>query len=400
MHQIKFFPIKNRLHNIAMQNNRLLLLALSLAVFGVITTELGIIGLLPELVKTLHVTLTQVGFLVSIYAIVVAISGPFITLLLSGFDKKKVLISILAVFVFSNLMYAVTDALNLMIVFRIIPALFHAVFFAVALVTATSSVPKEKSAGAAAKVFAGVAIGLVIGVPLSTLIAENLSLSAAFLFSAVACFLALTGILFYVPSMPTTDRLSFSNQLSILRSKAVWLAIMMVTFVFSAMFSSFSYIADYLSAITHLNNNCISAMLMVFGVCGLVGNFIFSGLLQNNTVRTTLLYPLFYILIFLIVWEYGHSAMLMCGLIVIWGAFHSSGLLISQTWLMGEASRAPEFANSLYISFSNLGITIGSLTGGWFISRFGTHSLVLSSIIFAVLAFLFIVAGRKSSMTV
>nr|WP_241391440.1 hypothetical protein [Serratia proteamaculans] len=38
--------------------------------------------------------------------------------------------------------------------------------FAVALVVATQVVPKEKSAGAAAKVFAGVAIGLVLGVPL------------------------------------------------------------------------------------------------------------------------------------------------------------------------------------------------------------------------------------------
>lgn len=66
---------------------------------------------------------------------------------------------------------------------------------------------------------------------------------------------------------------------------------------------------------------------------------------------------------------------------------------------MGEASEAPEFANSLYMSFSNLGITIGSLTGGWFIARFGTHSVVLSSIIFAILAFLSIVAKNRAGNT-
>ncbi|WP_232326287.1 hypothetical protein [Xenorhabdus hominickii] len=48
---------------------------------------------------------------------------------------------------------------------------------------------------------------------------------------------------------------------------------------------------------------------------------------------------------------------------IFWGGLHSAGLVVSQTWIMKEANEAPEFANSLYISFSNLGITIGSITG-------------------------------------
>lgn len=67
----------------------LLLLTLSVAVFGVITTEIAVIGLLPGLVLQLHVTPVRVGLLVSIYAIVVAVTGPFITLSLSGFNKRR-----------------------------------------------------------------------------------------------------------------------------------------------------------------------------------------------------------------------------------------------------------------------------------------------------------------------
>lgn len=380
-----------------MQNkSTLLLLALSVAVFGVITTEIAIIGLLPKLVSQLHVTPTQVGFLVSIYAIIVAITGPFITLMLSGFNKKTVLLSILAVFIVSNLIYATTNVFNMMLVFRILPALAHAVFFAVALVVAANSVPKEKAAGAAAKVFAGVAIGLVLGVPLSSMIAEHFSLSAAFYFGAAACVLAFMGVLFLMPSMPTLHKVSFSSQLSVLRNGKLWLTISTVTLIFAAMFSSFSYIADYLSRVTHLNNNYMSAMLILFGVCGFAGNFVFSSFLQKNVVKTTLVYPLLFTLILLLVWLTGFSPQVMCLLIVFWGACHSSGLVVSQTWLMREASEAPEFANSLYMSFSNLGITLGSLTGGWFIARLGTHSVVLSSIIFAVLAFVSILIKHRS----
>ncbi|ORM65486.1 MFS transporter [Pantoea rodasii] len=366
----------------------LLLLTLSVAVFGVITTEIGIIGLLPKLVSQLHVTATQVGFLVSIYALVVAVTGPFITLLVSGLNKKHVLLVILLVFVISNLIYATTDVFNMMLIFRILPALTHAVFFAVALVVATDSVPKEKSAGAAAKIFAGVAIGLVLGVPLNTLLAEHISLAAAFWFAAVACMVAFTGILLFVPSMPAKKKVSFASQLRVLRNGKLWLTIVTVTMIFAAMFSSFSYVADYLSGITHLDNNTISGMLLLFGICGFIGNFIFSSLLQKNVVKTTYLYPLLFVLVLLLIWLTGNSVLAMGLMMVFWGAFHSSGLVISQTWLMREATQAPEFANSLYMSFSNLGITIGSLAGGWFIAEFGTHSVVLSSIIFALLAFL------------
>ncbi|WP_340613244.1 hypothetical protein [Xenorhabdus thailandensis] len=68
---------------------------------------------------------------------------------------------------------------------------------------------KEKSPGAVAKVFAGVAVGLVLGVPMSSLIAEHLSLSSAFYFGAVSCVLAFIGIIFFVPSFPSTKKLFF-----------------------------------------------------------------------------------------------------------------------------------------------------------------------------------------------
>ncbi|MDX7992069.1 MFS transporter [Xenorhabdus sp. psl] len=202
-----------------MQNkSSMLLLILSIAVFGVITTEIAVIGLLPQLEAQLNVTPTQVGFLVSIYAIVVAITGPFITLMLSGYNKKYVLLTILLIFIISNLIYAITDTFYLMLIFRIFPGLVHAVFFAVALVVATNSVPEEKSASANAKVFAGVAVGMVLGMPMSSFIAENLSLSAAFYFGAITCTLAFIGILVFMPSIPAIKNVTFTEKLNVLRS--------------------------------------------------------------------------------------------------------------------------------------------------------------------------------------
>jgi predicted MFS family arabinose efflux permease len=83
----------------------------------------------------------------------------------------------------------------------------------------------------------------------------------------------------------------------------------------------------------------------------------------------------------------------MCCLVVIvfiWGAVHSVGFIISQTLLTTETKEAPEFGNSLFVSFSNLGITLGTSIGGWFISHLGIHQLIWSGIMFTLLAFLLI----------
>ncbi|ODB59583.1 hypothetical protein A7311_11770 [Paenibacillus polymyxa] len=72
-------------------------------------------------------------------------------------------------------------------------------------------------------------------------------------------------------------------------------------------------------------------------------------------------------------------------IIIIWGAFFTGGLIVSQTWLTSEASEAPEFANSLFVSFANLGVTIGTTLGGWFLSQMGTHLITWSGVLFLCL---------------
>lgn len=345
---------------ISMKNNvMLILLSLSLAVFGVITTEVAVIGLLPQLTEQLQITAPQVGFLVSIYAVVVAITGP-----------------------------AITHQYDVILFFRILPALTHAVFFAIAPVVAANVVPPARSAHAIAIVFSGVAVGMVLGMPLSAFIAEIFTLSAAFWFGALTSVVAFTGIALFVPSLPVTQVLKVREQLAILQRRDVWLSIVAVTLIFSAMFAGFSYIADYLVTITGFSNNMTSALLVVFGISGYFGNFIFSRYLQRNVIKTTSLYPLLFILIYLAVWLCGSSPWLMVPVVVLWGILHTSGLIVSQTWLLREAGNTPEFANSLYIGFSNLGITLGAMAGGRMIRSFGADTIIWAGIVFAVAAFI------------
>lgn len=98
-----------------------LLMTLTISVFGVITTEVSVIGLFPQLELQLNITPIQVGYLVSVYAIVVAIAGPVITLLLLKYNRKYVLLCILFIFIVSNIIYATENIFNMVLIFRIFP---------------------------------------------------------------------------------------------------------------------------------------------------------------------------------------------------------------------------------------------------------------------------------------
>ncbi len=202
------------------KSSSIFILFLALGVFGIITTEMGIIGVLPQVADRFHISASKAGWLVSIFAFIVAVSGPFLTLLASGINRKVILLLAVLMFAVSNAVYAYTAHFSVMLAFRIIPALCHPVFFSVALAAAARLVPAGQSGKAVTKVFSGITAGFAFGVPFTSYLADRLSLEAAFLFGAIISLIAFTGILLFLPSMPVTEKYlsevssaSFANRL-------------------------------------------------------------------------------------------------------------------------------------------------------------------------------------------
>ncbi|MGH0497318.1 Predicted arabinose efflux permease, MFS family [Bacillus wiedmannii] len=375
--------------------NPLLILTLAIGVFGIITTEMGIVGVLPQITEKFGISTTKAGFLVSIFALVVAISGPFLILLVSSINRKIILLTAIFIFVISNLIYAYTTQFEIMLIFRILPAALHPLFFSIALVTAAKLVPPEKSGQAVTKVFMGITVGFALGVPLTSYLADQFSLEIAFLFGAFVNTVAFIGILLLLPSMPVKEKMSFGKQIRILGKPGLWLNILTVTFLFAAMFSVYSYFAEYLAKVTSMNGSLISIMLFIFGIVMILGNHLFGGLLQKSIINTVISFPILYSIVYILVYYLGSYLVPMIFIVFIWGIVHAGGLIVGQTWLISEAKEAPEFGNSLFVSFSNLGITLGTIIGGWFISNLGIHQLIWSGFIFTLLSFLLIIIKLK-----
>lgn len=112
------------------------LIALFLAAFAFGTTEFVIAGVLPQVAEGLSVSIPSAGYLVSGYALGIAIGGPLLTLATSRVSRKTLLIALAVAFTIGQVACAVAPDFLSMLALRVAVAVAHGAYFGVAMVVA------------------------------------------------------------------------------------------------------------------------------------------------------------------------------------------------------------------------------------------------------------------------
>lgn len=370
---------------------------LALGAFGIITTEFGIIGIMPAIAKHFQISIDTAGWLLSGFALTIALTGPFSVLLTSKINRKWMMCLVLFIFVLSNILSAVSPSFTVLMIARILPAFLHPVFWAVATVAASKQVEPKDAPKAVSIVLAGLSIATVLGVPITTYIAELINWKASFVVSGIINLIAFAALAAFVPSMPVTDKQSSQSQLKILSKGQMWVNLIATMIMIAGIFATYSYLAEYLGKVSSMNGKQISVMLLVFGTTGIAGNWITGIALSKNVLLTTRFFLLSLIAVHVLAFVFGGWFIPMTAVIGIWGFIHTGGFLIGQTRSTSEAPEAPELAASLMVSFGNAGVTLGTFLGGMIITRFGIHHVIWISILLLIvslaLTFVFIRQG-------
>jgi len=370
---------------------------MALGAFGIITTEFGVIGILPTIAKAFSISIDTAGWLLSGFALTIALTGPFTTLLTAKINRKVMMCLVLAIFVLSNLLSAVAPNFTVLMIARILPAFLHPVFWAVATVAASKQADPKDAPKAVSVVLAGLSIATVLGVPITTYAADLFNWKASFILSGIINLIAFTALLLFVPSMPVKEHTSSSEQLKVLKKGQLWVNLFATMVMIAGMFSSYGYLAEYLGKVTKMGGGAISIMLLLFGGAGIAGNWLTGIALSKNVLVTTRIFMLSLILIHLLAYSFGGLFVPMAVIISVWGFIHTGGFLIGQTRSTSEAPEAPELAASLMVSFGNAGVTLGTLLGGIVITQFSVHEIVWMSMLLLLVAFglSFVKVGKK-----
>lgn len=349
------------------------LYALALGGFGIGLTEFGTIGLLPQIGADFNISAATAGYLVSGYAISVAIGGILITIAVTKLERKRVLLGLMTLFVLGNLISGVAHTFSVMMVGRVVAALCHGAFFGIGAVVATDLVDSTKKARALSIMFTGLTIANVLGVPFGTWLGQHFGWRSTFLAISgigVAAFLALTILL---PIDPPHDEESgprtIREELRAFRQRQVWYSLLVTICGFGGMFGGFTYIAYTLTRITHFADSSIPYILFLFGIGIFIGNY-FGGKSADKNLRLTILGYLSALFVILVIFALTAtnkpSAVIS---IFVMGIFGFAPVSAVQMRVMRYASSAPTLASGANIASFNIGNTIGAAAGGYLIAR-------------------------------
>ncbi|MFP3392741.1 MFS transporter [Brevibacillus sp. SIMBA_040] len=366
------------------KRNNLLILILTTGVFGILNTEMGVIGILPLIADNFQVSISSAGLVVSLFALAVAISGPIMPILFSRMNRKATMLLVLGIFLLGNVVSALTTNFTVLVIVRVIPALFHPIYVSLAFTVAARSVSKEEEPKAVSKIFIGVSAGMVLGVPVTSLIATATSLNMAMLFFAIVNAIVFITTLLYVPSMPVREKLSYGAQYSVLKKSITWLSIAAVIFMNGAVFGVYSYLTEYLETVTKMTWNTISFILFIYGAANIIGNILAGKLLTTNAFKSVATFPFALGAVYIVLFLMGHFSVPMAFIILCWGILAGIGANINQYWITSAAPEAPEFANGLFLTSANLGTTVGATVCGFFISGLGIHYVVFGGFLLLI----------------
>ena len=364
----------------AMRDKNLLVFILAVGVFGILNTEMGVVGILPQVAERFAVSVPDAGLLVSGFALVVAVAGPTMPLLFSRMNRKAVMLLALGVFSACNVASVFAPSFEALLIARVVPAAFHPLYVSMALaVAAQTGRTAAESAKASSRVFVGVSAGMVLGVPVASCLASMVSLSASMAFFAVVTIAVLAATLVLVPSMPVAEPLAYGAQLAILKKPVLWASLLAVALVNGAMFGFYSFLADFLGTVSGVG---VGASLLTYGAANIVGNVLSGKMLARNVPRTLRAVPFALAACYAMLFAAGTLTAAAAATVLVLGVFAGIMNNANQYLVARAAPEAPDFSNGLYLTAANAGTTLGTALCGLFITVAGTRFALVGALIF------------------
>lgn len=352
------------------------LIVLALSAFAIGTTGFVIMGLLPNVAADLGVSIPSAGWLVTGYALGVAVGAPFMALATAHWPRKRALLALMGIFIVGNLLCAVASGYNMLMLARVVTALCHGAFFGIGAVVAASLVPENRRASAVALMFTGLTLANVLGVPLGTALGQAAGWRSTFWAVVAIGVVALIGLWRVLPTDRNQPRADLRRELLALRGLGFWLALSMTVFFAASMFALFTYVAPLLQEVTGVSPRGVTGTLLLIGLGLTLGNFI-GGRLADWRLATSLVGIFVALALTSAALRWTGQAFLPAEItLFLWAAAAFAAVPALQINVVTFGKDAPNLVSTLNIGAFNVGNALGAWVGGLVID----HGLGLTAV--------------------
>ncbi|HEY4316523.1 MAG TPA: MFS transporter [Herbaspirillum sp.] len=367
----------------------LALLVLALSAFAIGTTEFVIMGLLPDVSRSLAVSIPTAGWLISGYALGVAIGAPIMAVATASLPRKRALLILMAIFIVGNLLCALAVDYGFLMAARIVTALCHGAFFGIGSVVAASLVPENRKASAVALMFTGLTLANVLGVPLGTALGQLAGWRIPFWGVAILGVLSFIGLWRVLPSGRDSEKADLRAEIRQLRSAGIWAALSTTMLFSAAVFALFTYVAPLLEDVTQVSPHAVTWTLFLIGIGLTVGNYL-GGRLADWKLGAALTGIFLALAVASALLRWTSPGLLPVEInLFLWAAIGFAAVPGLQVNVMIFGKAAPNLIATLNIAAFNVGNALGAFVGGLVISQgFGLQAVPLAAAGLALAALL------------
>lgn len=358
-----------------MRKNKFAILALAMSAFAIGMTEFISVGLLPLIKDSFNTTISLAGLTVSLYAVGVTIGAPLLTPLTNKIKRKHLLIGIMLIFIIANTLAAFSTTFSMLLAMRVLSALIHGVFMSIATAIASDLVSPDKRSSAIAMMFTGLTVATITGVPLGTWIGQQFGWEASFITIAIIGFLSLVINIISVPNdLNEYEQASMLEQLTVFKNKSLMMVYLITALGYGGTFVVYTYLTTLLTDTLHYSDDAVVILLVIYGVMVAIGNTLGGKLTNNRPMQVLIGIFLIQAIVLLIVGVTVSHQILGTIAILIMGLFafmNVPGLQLIVVLFAERINKATtNFASSLNIASFNIGITLGSVIGGYVLNHF------------------------------
>ena len=359
------------------------------------TTEFVPVGLLSDIANDFSISTASVGWMLTIYAWIVASMSLPMMMITSRIERKKLLLGLFALFIVSHCFSVFAWSFEVLVASRIGIAFAHAVFWSITASIAIRVAPPGKKTFALSILATGTSLAMVLGVPLGRIIGQWLGWRVTFGVIGITALMIMFSLYRLLPVMPSLFTGSMKKLPELLKNPALMGLYLFIFMIFTAHYTAYSYIEPFLKVIGSLSENFTTFLLLLFGAAGILGSVIFGNLGDRpNTpilVGCTATVMVCTALIYFAVPHLWSISILL----VVWSAALMIVSLVMQVKVLNIDSNASDMIMSMFSGIINLGIGAGALIGGKVILFMSLEGIGYVSALFALLSLLWIMFMMK-----
>jgi predicted MFS family arabinose efflux permease len=199
-----------------------------------------------------------------------------------------------------------------------------------------------------------------------------------------------------LPRLPAERAPGLSGVTALLRNPRVVTGLVVVALLVVGHFGAYTYVRPVLEDLA-IDAPLIGTLLLVYGVAGVLGNFLAGAVVGSGAVRSVratmqVLAGLLVAAVLLL--ALAPSAPLAAVALVVWGLGYGGVSVTALTWMMTAAREARETASSLFAAVFNGAIALGAVGGGLVVDGFGPVAVLAWGAALSAAALVAVATGR------